>query len=189
MRIVASLFVLTLASTQARADKGASFELGYVRNQVAVTDQTALGGQSGRFGIRITLGPHIHFGGEAEEGSLAGTAGPSGVVARGGTSGSTELAGPLEGNTLGLKAYAGAHTRLGAFMVGADLAGGMRDTYVSSIAGMDVAGRKNEPLLEARTRVDFFLSTSLTIGAMASADMIERRDVSIGAVLGLHFTQ
>ena len=188
MRIAASLFVLTLASTQAHAETGASFEVGYSHNQVAVTDQTALGGQAGRFGLRVTLGPHIHFGAEAEEGTLAGTSPPSGVVARGGSGGSSELVGPLDGNTLGLKAYAGAHTHLGAFMVGADLAGGMRDTWVSSVAGMDVAGRKNEPLLEARTRLDYFLSSTLTIGAVASADMIERRDVSIAAVLGLHFT-
>ncbi len=187
MRIAASLFVVALASpAYADTGSGVSFELGYLRNRVAVTDNTALDGQVGRFGIRVSLGPHFHFGGEAEEGSIAGTTSlPNGVVARS----TSELEGPLEGNTLGLKAYAGVHANAGMFQVGADLAGGVRDTWVSSDRGMDVAGRKNEPLLEARTRADLWLTRSMTIGAVASTDLIERRNVSLGAVLSLQFTR
>ncbi len=190
MRIAASLLVLVLASP-AYADKngsGVSFDFGYLHNRVAVTDNTALDGQVGRFGIRVSLGRHFHFGGEAEEGSIAGTTSlPNGTVARGSTT--SELEGPLEGNTLGLKAYAGVHANAGMFLVGADLAGGVRDTWVSSDRGMDVAGRKNEPLLEARTRADVLITQSLSLGAVASTDLIDRRNVSLGAVLSLHFTK
>ena len=190
MRIASTLVVLALAAP-AYADSngsGVSFDFGYLRNRVAVTDQTALDGQVGRFGIRISLGRHIHFGGEAEEGSLAGTTSlPNGTVARGSTE--QELEGPLEGNTLGLKAYAGVHANAGVFLVGADIAGGVRDTWVSSDRGMDVAGRKNEGLLELRTRGDVWLTKSMTIGAVACTDLIERRNVSLGAVLSVHFTK
>ena len=183
-RIVPSLFLLAIASP-AGADTGASFDFGYARSRVAVTDQTAIGGDFGRFAIRVWAGRYFHFGAECEEGALAGTTAiPSGAVART----TDEPAGPLEGNTLGLKMFAGAHTNLGAFTFGGDLAGGVRDTWVSSDLGMDVAGRKGEPLLELRSRLDVSLTPRMTLGAVASTDLLERRDVSIGAVFALRFT-
>jgi hypothetical protein len=187
MRIVASLVLLGIASpAYAGGGSGASFDFGYARSRVAVTDQTALDGEVARFGVRVSVGKYFHFGGEAEEGSIAGTTSlPSGAVART----SSEPEGPLDGNTLGLKAYAGVHAKTGPFMFGADLASGLRDTWVSSDRGMDVAGRKNELLLEVRSRADIFLTSSLTIGAVAGTDVLERRNVSIGAVLALQFTQ
>lgn len=185
MRIAPTLFVLLVASP-AYADRGVSFDFGYARNRVAVTDQTALNGDMARFGIRVSLGRHFHFGGEAEEGRIAGTTSiPSGAVART----SDEPQGPLEGNTLGLKAVAGVHAKAGSFMFGADVAGGMRDTWVSSDLGMDVAGRKNEPLLELRSRADVFLTPSTTLGAVATTDLIESRNVSFGAVFALYFAR
>jgi hypothetical protein len=186
MRIAPSLLVLCLAS-QAYADSGVSFDFGYVRNRVAVTDLTTLPGELARFGIKVSLRKHFHFGAEAEEGRLAGTSSlPSGAVAR--TSGD-EPNGPLEGNTLALKAVAGVHSRVGAFMFGADFAAGVRDSWVSSDLGPDVAGRKNETLLELRSRGDVWLSSSTTLGLVASTDLIERRDVAIAAVFALHFTR
>lgn len=187
MRIAASLLLLAIASpAQADRGSGASLDFGYAVNRVAVTDQTTLDGEVGRFGLRISLGRYFHFGGEVEEGRLAGTTSlPSGTIART----SRDVQGPLEGNTLGLKAYAGLHSTLGPFMVGADVAGGIRDTMVASDLGPDVAGRKNETLLEVRSRADLFLTKTLTIGAVASTDVLERRNVSFGAVLSLHFTR
>lgn len=188
MRIVASsLLVLALASP-AFADRGqgASFDFGDVRSRVAVTDHTALDGDLARFGIKIALGRHFHVGGEAEEGSLAGTSSlPAGAVARQ----TAEPMGPLGGNTLGIKAYAGVHTVTGPWMFGADAALGLRDSWVSGDQGPDIAGRKGEPLLEVRTRADVFITRTLTLGAIASTDMLERRNVSLAAVLSLNFTQ
>lgn len=187
MRIVASFLVLLVASP-AYADRGsgASFDFGYVRSRVAVTDNTALDGDLARFGIRISMSKHFHFGGEAEEGSLAGTSSlPSGAVART----SDEPMGPLGGNTLGIKAYAGLHTVAGPLMFSADAALGLRDSWVSSDLGPDVAGRKGEPLLELRSRVDMFVTRSMTVGAVASTDTLERRNVSLAAVLSLNFTR
>jgi hypothetical protein len=185
MRIAPVLLVVAIASP-AYADRGVSFDFGYARNRVAVTDQTALDGELGRFGLKVSLGRYFHFGGEAEEGRLAGTSSiPSGAVART----TDEPQGPLEGNMLGLKLYAGAHANVGAFIVGADVAAGMRDTWVSSDLGMDVAGRKNEALLELRSRADVRMSPSTTLGVVATSDMLERRNVSLGAVFALHFAR
>lgn len=187
MRIAASLCVLLLASPAFADDgSGVSLDFGYALNRVAVTDNTTLDGETGRFGVRVSLGRHFHFGGEAEEGRIAGTTSlPAGVVART----ASEPEGPLDGNTLGLKAYAGVHANAGPFLIGADVAGGVRDTWVSSDLGMDVAGRKNEPLLEVRSRADLWLTKTMSLGAVASTDVLERRNVSLGAVLALHFTR
>jgi hypothetical protein len=191
MRIAPSLLALCIAS-QAHADSGSgvSFDFGYVRNRVAVTDRTALPGELARFGIKVSLRRHFHFGAEAEEGRLRGTSNlPSGAVARTGSGFGDEPTGPLEGNTLALKAVAGVHSTVGRFTFGADLAGGLRDSWVSSDAGNDVAGRKNEPLLELRSRADVWLTSSTTLGAVLSSDVIEHRDVAVAAVFALHFTK
>jgi hypothetical protein len=50
---------------------------------------------------------------------------------------------------------------------------------------MDIYGRKKEPLLEVRTRVDMFVTRSWTVGVTAGADTLERRDVSLGAIVSM----
>jgi hypothetical protein len=188
MRIVLSLLVVAAATTTAHADTGVSFDFGVLRNRVAVTDETTIGGDVGRFAISVSRGRYFYFGAEAEEAHLAGSTGlPEGAVAR--TTTEQPVQGPLDGNMLGLKMFAGAHLRTGLVTLGADLATGVRDTWVSSDAGMDVAGRKDETLLEVRSRVDFWLTQTATLGAVASTDLLERRDVSFGAVFALHFTR
>lgn len=187
--LVASLPLLLAAP--AHAESRLSFDFGYLQNRVAVTDQTAMQGTFGRFGIRMS-GHYLHAGAEAEEGWLSGTTWEDyGYVARAdGSTPTPTSSSPLSGNTLALKLVGGAHTSLGSAMtIGADLAYGFRDTWVSSDRGMDVAGRKNEPLLEARTRLDYWLSRAITIGAVASTDLRERRDTSFGAILAVHFRE
>lgn len=183
------LFVLAVASP-AYAETGASFDFGYAASRVAVTDRTALDGHVGRFAIRVSTGRYLHFGAEAEEGWISGTASlPNGTVAKGETQPEPELGGPLEGNTLALKAFGGLHTSHGALRFSGDIAGGLRDTWVESDHGMDVAGRKKEPLIELRSRIDVRTSKSTTLGAVAATDLRERRDVSLGLVFALNFTQ
>jgi len=115
------------------------------------------------------------------------TSRPDGTLAR--TSTDPPIEGPLSGNTLGLKAVAGVHAETGMFRFAADIAGGMRDTWVSGDLGMDIAGRKNEPLLEMRTRADVWLTDTMTLGAQVSSDVIERRDLAVAALFALHFTR
>jgi hypothetical protein len=186
--------VLLLASSAvAQADDGASLDLGYVRSRVAVTDQTALDASLMRFAIRVSVDkrvPHLHFGAEAEEGSLSGsTSLPDGAVARtapGSASpegSSLGSASPLDGNVLALKVFAGMHADAGRIRLTADLAAGMRDAWVESDLGTDVAGRKEEGLFEVRSRVDFRVTPRFLVGATASSDLLERRDVSVAILL------
>ena len=189
--IVAGSVGLLLTAAPARAERTLSLDFGFLQNQIAVTDQTQMQGSFGRFGIRMS-GKYFHAGAEAEEGWLTGTTWEGyGYVPRSdGTTPTPMSSSPLSGNTLALKLVGGAHTSIGKTLtVGADLAYGFRDTWVSSDRGMDVAGRKNEALLEARTRLDYWLNRSITIGAVASTDLHERRDTSLGAILAIHFKE
>lgn len=189
MRIAASLFVLAIASPAFADDgQGLSLDFGYAHNRVAVTDQTTLGAETVRFGIRVAVTRHFHFGGEAEEGQIAGTTPlPNGAIARTSTGAVSES--PLDGNTLGLKAYAGLHAAAGPVMFGADLATGLRDSWVDSDAGRGIAGRANELLLETRARADLSITEVVSFGVVASTDLIERRNVSLAGVLSLSFTR
>jgi hypothetical protein len=190
MRFAAISVLVLMASTSAHAErgKGASFDFGYVRSRIAVTDNTALDADQARFGIRIGTGKLFHFGAEVDNGRVAGTTPiPTNTVAR--TSGGEPFSGPLGGNSLNLKAYGGLHAISGRLMFGGDAALGVRDTWVESDAGMDVAGFKKEPLIELRARAEYFLTDAMTLGAVASTDMLDRRNVSLAAVFSLNFTR
>lgn len=179
-----ALFVTSTAYAEERL----ALDFGFVQNRVAITDQTAISGSGGRFAIRISHGRYFHYGAEAEESWLSGTTHlPNGAVARTATGTSISTASPLEGNMLALKALAGVHMRMGAFSLVSDVAMGMRDTWVSSDAGPDVAGRKYEDLFEVRSRLDVWLTPTFTLGLMGSADLIESDNVTFAAVGSLHF--
>ena len=176
---LAPLVLVCLAST-AYADGGARIDFGLIHSQVAVTDGTALSGSMARFGVGFAVNKHFHAGAEVEEGWMTGEALPDGAIARTGLP-----SGPLSGNTLDMKLVAGLHQDVGAFRVSGDLAGGLRDTTVSTDLGTDVGGRKKEPLLEVRTRLDMFVTRAWTVGVIAGADTLERRDLSIGAIVSM----
>jgi hypothetical protein len=195
--VTSSLFVVAVLASPAVADNDVIFEIGYVRNQIAVTDETALDGQAVRFSIRIDRGRFFHAGVEAEEGILSGTTRlPGGAVAR--LAPDVEMSpdvttplgpeSPLDGNTLALKMFGGVHTNLGPrVQVASDLALGFRDTWVDSDLGKDIAGYKMAPLLEVRSRIDVLLSQRMALGAIATTNLGESRDKSLGLVLGMRF--
>jgi hypothetical protein len=93
---------------------------------------------------------------------------------------------PLVGTMVAPKVVFGVHTRGRVVTIAADLAGGVRDTGVDADWANDIAGRKMEPLVEARSRIDYWLGSSWTIGAMASSDVLVRDDVSFGVMLASH---
>lgn len=181
----ALLVAVLLVPSLAHAESGVSIDFGYLHGRVAVGDNTTIAGRVGRFAVSIGFKRHFHAGVEAEEGWLSGTTSlPDGAVART----TSASASPLDGNTLALKTFGGVHTNAGSLRIAADVAYGFRDTWVSSDLGQDIAGRKNAPLFELRTRLDMWLSKSTTLGVAATTDVLERRDVSVGLVFGLRFS-
>jgi hypothetical protein len=184
MRLCVCVAVVLAVSSAAHAESSTvvSFDFGYLWDRVAVTDQTAIDGQLVRFGFRVAF-DIFHFGAEVDEASLAGTTTrPDGAIAR--TTMVVPAGSPLSGDMVAPKLVIGAHTRLrNTFSLAAELAGGVRDTQVNSDYGFDIAGRKKEPVFEARSRLDWWLSRTLSIGAIASTDMRIRQDVAFGFVV------
>jgi hypothetical protein len=181
-RFILGFVILTLAMPVAHADP-VSFELGYLWDRVALSDRTAIDGRLVRFGFRVNMGA-LHFGAEVDDAWLSGTTQvPDGAIARTMT---LPAGSPVSGTMVAPKVVFGVHTRMRMLTLGADLAGGLRDTGVDTDYGNDVAGRKMEPLVEARTRLDWWLGQSWTIGAMASTDVFVRNDLSFGLMLASH---
>jgi len=194
---LATILLLVVSSSAASAD-GVAIDLGLAQGRVAVTDNTALDAKVVRFAIRGDLDhyvPYLHVGAEAEEGTLSGsTPLAGGAVARTAPettpgSVSVDATSPLDGNVLALKAFVGFHANTGRVRLGADVATGRRDAWVSSDRGLDVAGRKWESLLEVRSRVDLRVSNRWLVGAMVASDLLERRDVSLGLSVTLDCTR
>lgn len=184
--LLAIVVVSVLAAPSAHADPaGLSLDLGYLWDHVQVTDQTVVAGQAVRFGMRVALGRHFHFGGEAEESRLSGmTPIPGGQIAR---TTSMTMSTPVDGTMIAPKFLVGAHAIAGSLTAMAELACGVRDTEVSSIYGYDIAGRKKEALVEGRALLAYWVSPTITVGAVASTDVLTPGDLAFGLSLGLHF--
>jgi hypothetical protein len=187
MRLSLIASILLVASS-VRAEPGRlSIDLGYLYDRVEANDHTVVPGNMVRFGIRVAVSRHFHIGAEVDDSWLAGqTPIPDGAIAR--QSGvATPAMWPLEGTMVAPKALVGAHTIRGPVTWSTELALGVRDTSVSTIWSNDVAGRKEETLLEGHTRLDYWLTSGLTLGAVASADLLVPNDVALGISLAAHF--
>src|SRR5258708_21025 len=184
MRIFAVAMTLVIATSAARAEPPAvSFDLGYLWDRVALSDHTSIDGNLVRFGFRVNHGA-FHFGAEVDDSWLAGTTRvPDANIARTMT---VPAGSPLVGTMVPPKVVFGVHTRRRVVTIAADLAGGVRDTGVDADWANDIAGRKMEPLVEARSRIDYWVGSAWTIGAMASTDVLIRDDVSFGVMLASH---
>jgi hypothetical protein len=185
---LAILAAVSLVAASAHAQPGGlSIDLGYFYDRVEANDHTVVPGNLVRFGIRVSLSRHFHVGAEVDDSWLAGTTPvPDGAIARvGGTPMPTMW--PLEGTMVAPKALVGAHAIHGPVTWSAELACGVRDTSVSSIWSNDVAGRKEETLLEGHTKIDYWLTSGLTVGAVASADLLVPNDVAFGMSVAVHF--
>jgi hypothetical protein len=170
-RFYLGLATLALSTTAAHADHPAvvSFDLGYLWDRVAVSDRTAIDGRLVRFGFRVSMGA-VHFGAEVDDSWLDGTTQvPDGQLARapaGSPPTMVPAGSPVTGTMVAPKVVFGVHTRARMFTLATDLAGGVRDRRRHRLRH----GRRSkmEPLVEARTRVDWWLGPSWSVGAMAS---------------------
>lgn len=183
-RMLLGVASVLLATTTAHAEKRSMrLDVGYMWDRVAVSDHTAIDGRLVRFGFSVMLDV-VHFGAEVDDSWLEGTTTvPDGQLARTMT---VPAGSPLTGAMVAPKAFVGVHTSPRVFTLAAELAGGVRDTSVSSDTQNDFAGRKKEPLLEARSRIDYQIAPSWSIAAVASGDVLVRNDLSFGVMLASH---
>ncbi|HEY3806842.1 MAG TPA: hypothetical protein VGL61_29765 [Kofleriaceae bacterium] len=145
-----------------------------------------------RFGPRASITRHIYIGGEVDIGSLSTIdSSPSNNFARtasGEMEGSTEdPMSSLTGGTLASgKALIGAHMLAGPLSGAAEFAAGVRDFMTHDSIGQYKEGYFGGAY-ELHGRLDLWATHTLTIGALANVDLADRKDVSLGLVVGVHF--
>jgi hypothetical protein len=175
--------------------RAAWFDFGLVRSQFAATTIGASGtsdtivANTVRFGIGFMVSRHLYFGGDADFGTISDSLTDAGRVgARSANGQTTQMSGSqdaLRGTTGGAHVLAGLTTGGTGLTASGELAAGVR---LETTDGNSLAGEQaqSDRLLEARGRLQMFLSRGVTVGAVAGVDLLDHRDVSFGVTVGLH---
>jgi len=74
----------------------------------------------------------------------------------------------------------------GAFSGGLELAGGVRYASVTDISGVTTHA-DGMGVVEARGRLDLWVTPHVTIGALAGSDIIRRDEATFALNVGFHF--
>jgi hypothetical protein len=170
---------------------GSWVDFGLMYGHIEPVAGTLLSTEFVRFGPRASLNRFLYVGAEVDIGRITGVdQADSNTVARDGSSTSTMSEDPAASTTGGTlaaaKAVIGAHVMTGPLSGAAELALGVRDYMLE-----DAIGQFGQAyfggVYEVHGRLDLWATRSLTVGALASLDLADRNDVSLGVVVGFHF--
>lgn len=170
---------------------GSWLDVGLMYGRVEPISGASLSTEFVRFGPRVSLNRFLYVGAEVDIGHLSGTAPPpTDITARTGSSTdamSDPLAAVAGGGTLAAgKALVGAHLMAGPLSGAAEFSAGVRDYMTRDALGQFGQGYFGA-VYEVHGRLDLWATQSLTVGALASVDLEDRNDVSLGVVVGFHF--
>jgi hypothetical protein len=93
---------------------------------------------------------------------------------------------PIDGSFTTLTAAVGAREFVGAFSGGVELGGGVRYLQVHDVTASSLGTGYVNAVGVARARIEFWMTTHLTLTAVAEMDLQEARDVNFGIMLGAH---
>ena len=143
---------------------------------------------------------HLYISAELDVGWLSGsgvpnagvpvqtTARTSGVPAT--TNTTTTMPSEATGTTVGrfiqAKAVGGWRTLRGPIGFAVELAGGVRDVSIGDSRFGQMTASQTDAIVEARGRAYVWLGRGFTLGAIAGANIVQRDNVTIGVMLGLH---
>jgi len=170
---------------------GSWLDVGLMYGRVEPVAGATLSTEFVRFGPRASLNRFLYVGAEVDIGHLSGTSPPpTDITARTGSSSemnSDALASVAGGGTLAAgKAVVGAHLMAGPLSGAAEFSAGVRDYMTRDAIGQFGQGYFGG-VYELHGRLDLWATKSLTVGALASVDLEDRNDVSLGVVVGFHF--
>ncbi len=171
---------------------GSWVDFGLMYGHIEPVAGTLLSTEFVRFGPRASLNRFLYVGAEVDIGRISGvdSSAQANTVARDGSSTDTMTQDPaaaVTGGTLAsAKAVIGAHVMTGPLSGAAELALGVRDYMLE-----DAIGQFGQAyfggVYEVHGRLDLWATRSLTVGALASLDLADHNDVSLGVVVGFHF--
>jgi len=145
-------------------------------------------GEYVRFAPQVTLNRMFYLGAEIDIGSFDASLGPSNATAaRGDTTGGTMPMGEkIDGELAAAKLVGGARLMAGAFSGGLELAAGVRYTTLTSEPGI-ASNSQGMGIVEARGRLDVWLTPHVTVGALAGSDIVRRDEATFALNFGFHF--
>jgi len=135
------------------------------------------------FSPQLPIGHGFYAGGELDRGDLSGTiTTPAAFRELGGEMGPTS---DVVGDFMSVRVLLGVRARAGVISAGGELAAGFYREQFNDPLGTQLATvEANSTQLEARARMDLWITPQLSLGAMVGADNHE--DLSAGLILGLH---
>jgi len=155
-----------------------------------------LTGQLVRASAYATVRRHMYVAAEIDVGSLSGTGAmstagvPNGAVARTDASMPPEMTsslGTTSGKLVQAKAVAGMRADLLGPITGAlELAGGVRVVDIGDTRFTSSTSSQIDGIVEARGRVDVWVGRSWTVGGVAGVNILQRDNVTVGVMLGVH---
>lgn len=180
------LLLLVALTATASADPVAGdswLELGAMRARIAMPGGHQVQGWALSFSPRLPLKHHLYAGGELDRGDVAGSIiTPAAFRESGGNDGPTS---DVVGNYTSVRVLLGVRARAGAISAGGELAGGFYREQFNDPHGVQLATvEANSTQLEARARMDLWVTPRLSLGAMVGAD--NHQDLSAGLILGVH---
>jgi hypothetical protein len=171
-------------------ETGSWLDVGFLYGRVEPVPGASLSTEFVRFGPRASLNRFLYVGAEVDIGHLTGSApAPTDLTARADASSAmTEAAASVAGGgTLAAgKALIGMHLMAGPLSGAAEFSAGVRDYMTRDALGQFGQGYFGA-VYELHGRLDLWATRSLTVGALASVDLEDRNDVSLGVVVGFHF--
>jgi hypothetical protein len=180
---------LVIAPPAPPATSGMWLDFGVAATRVDPGDGQTYRGTYVRFAPQTTINRGFYVGAEIDIGSFDASQ-PVAVDSAARGEGSSGTGMPIStGDSGGLaaaKLVAGVRMMAGAFSGGVELAGGVRYATISSDNGMNTFA-DDKGVLEARGRLDVWLTPHLTVGGLAGSDLARRDEVTFGLNLGFHF--
>jgi hypothetical protein len=158
-------------------------ELGAMRARIAMPGGHEVQGYALSFSPRLPLKHHLYAGAELDRGDVSGSIStPAAFRESGGNVGPTS---DVVGNYTSVRMLLGVRARTGVISAGGELAAGFYREQFNDPLGVQLATvEANSTQLEARARMDLWLTPQISLGAMVGAD--NHQDLTAGLILGLH---
>ena len=141
-----------------------------------------------RFAPQAMFGRHIYAGAEMDIGSFDNTTDNTTISRTTGGDSMSPAGAVSSGTTIAAKAIVGFRATAGRISGGFELASGVRYVRTQDVNGTSI-GDNGAFVIEARGRLDLWLSRSLTVGGIVGKDLDNSDGVMAGLQLGLHFDQ
>jgi hypothetical protein len=181
---------IVIAPPPPPSTSGMWLDFGVSATRIDPGDGQTYRGQYVRFAPMTTIKNGLYLGAEIDIGSFDANQ-PVAVdsAARGEGSSGTGVAMTTgnSGTLAAAKLVAGLRMMAGAFSGGVEVAGGMRYATITAADSPMSMYTNGDGVLEARGRLDVWLSPHFTLGALAGTDIARRDEVTFGLDIGFHF--